>query len=132
MFHGFLLPRGPRSSEEPTGTRFTGSQPRVESAPPRVTMRLAEPADERALVRLAALDSRRLPAGRLVVGEMGGAIQAAVPLAGGDAIANPFVHTDELVKLLELRAEQLREREAARHNLLTFARRRPTLAGRAA
>jgi hypothetical protein len=132
MFHGFLLPRGPRSSEEPTGTRFAGPGPRLENAPPRVTMRLAEPADERALARLAALDSRRLPAGRLVVGEMGGAIQAAVPLAGGDAIANPFVPTAELVNLLELRAAQLRQREGARGNLLTFARRRPTLAGRVA
>src|SRR5690348_15522551 len=118
MFHGFLLPRGPRSSEEPTGTRFDPFGPRLESAPPRVTMRLAEPADERALTRLAALDSRRLPAGRLVVGEMGGAIQAAVPLAGGAAIANPFVPTAELVKLLELRAAQLREREGARGNVL--------------
>jgi hypothetical protein len=95
-------------------------------------MRLAEPADERSLARLAALDGRRLPAGRLVVGEMGGAIQAAVPLAGGDAIANPFVPTAELVKLLELRAAQLRGREDARGNVLTFARRRLTLAGRVA
>jgi hypothetical protein len=95
-------------------------------------MRLAEASDEVALRRLAALDSRRLPHGRLLVGEMGGAIQAAVPVAGGEGIANPFVPTAELVKLLQLRAAQLREREGSRGNVVPFSRRRPTFAGRAA
>jgi hypothetical protein len=77
-----------------------------------VTVRLAEPADESYLRRLAALDSSRLPSGPLLVGELGGSIQAAAPVNGGRSIANPFVRTAELVSLLELRAAQLRAQGA--------------------
>jgi len=111
MFHGFLLPRGPHSSPEAPAGRKAKAQavPSPDTLSRRLTVRLAEPADETVLRRLAALDSSRLPAGPLLVGEMGGGIQAAVPLSGGRAIANPFVRTAELVNLLELRAQQLRE-----------------------
>jgi hypothetical protein len=84
--------------------------------------------------RLAALDSARMPAGPLLVGEMGGGIQAAVPLSGGRAIANPFVRTAELVNLLELRAQQLREQgvgEAELGRVIPLPRR-PALASRTA
>ena len=135
MFQGFLLPRGPRSSSK----QWARANVRAVQAPQeiarKVTVRLAEPRDERELRLLAALDSTRLPSGELLVGEMGGAVQAAVPVAGGRAIANPFVRTAELVNLLELRAKQLREQgfassDAAR--ILSFPRRRPFLAGRVA
>jgi hypothetical protein len=109
MFHAFLLPRGPRSFPE----KRAGAATRPIAAPHdlarRLTVRLAEPADGPALRRLAELDSARLPSGTLLVGEVGGAIQAAVPVRRGRAIANPFVPTAELVTLLELRAAQLRE-----------------------
>jgi hypothetical protein len=108
MLTSFLLPRDPRRHEE--------GRPRVDrkaAAPApdlhRLTVRLAEPSDYEAIVRLAALDSARVPTGDLVVAELGGGIQAAVPVSGGRAIANPFTPTADLVRLLELRAEQLRE-----------------------
>jgi hypothetical protein len=70
---------------------------------------MAEASDNPAIVRLAALDSARVPKGDLVVAELGGSIQAAVAVDGSAVIANPFVATADVVKLLELRARQLRE-----------------------
>jgi hypothetical protein len=134
MFQGFLLPRGPRSSPEARAGRKVPAPP-VTEEPRRVTVRLAEPADDSALRRLASLDSSRLPAGPLLVGEMGGGIQAAVPVTGGRGIANPFVRTTELITLLELRAAQLREQgigEVERARVIPLRRRSPSLAGRVA
>jgi hypothetical protein len=134
MFQGFLLPRGPRSSPEARAGR-TAEPAAVKEQPRRYTVRLAEPADDSALRHIASLDSSRLPAGPLLVGEISGGIQAAVPVMGGRGIANPFVRTAELMTLLELRAGQLRAQgfggsEQAR--VIAFPRRRPTLAGRVA
>jgi hypothetical protein len=72
------------------------------------TIREARPADADALSRLAELDSARVPAGRVLVGEVDGELVAAVPIAGGPAIADPFRPTSALVSLLGLRAAQLR------------------------
>ena len=44
-------------------------------------------------------------------------IVAALPLAGGRAIADPFTRTAHIVPLLELRAAQLREPELRRRLL---------------
>ena len=76
-----------------------------------VTVRLARSSDSRQLLSLAALDSARAPEGPTLVAEVEGRIVAAVPLAGGRAIADPFRRTAHLVQVLELRAAQLR-REA--------------------
>ena len=136
MFQGFLLPRGPRSTPEAPAGRKARPVPSAERVTSRLIVRLAEPADEAALRQIAALDSSRLPKGQLLVGEIGGGIQAAVPIAGGRAIANPFVRTAELVTLLELRAQQLREQgvgQAEQARVIPLPRRqRPTLAGRIA
>ena len=112
MFHGFLLPRGPRSSPQAPAVRAARPPRRAGSQAHPFTVRLAEPADQSVLLHLAALDSSRMPAGPLLVGEMGGGIQAAVPVMGGRAIANPFVRTAELVSVLELRAQQMRAERA--------------------
>jgi hypothetical protein len=72
-----------------------------------VTMRVAGPTDRDAVARLAALDSQRVPAGELLVGEVGGEIRAAVPVAGGPAIADPFRLTGDVVALLRERAGQM-------------------------
>jgi hypothetical protein len=80
------------------------------AAPPplgAVTMRLASPQDDRALDRLADLDSGYRPAGPLLVAEVDGTLVAALPLDGGSPVADPFRSTTELVPLLELRAHQL-------------------------
>ncbi|HEX5909272.1 MAG TPA: hypothetical protein VFY44_02190, partial [Thermoleophilaceae bacterium] len=72
-----------------------------------VTVRLAHPGDAAALSDLASLDCADLPAGELMVAEAAGAIVAALPLAGGPAIADPFRRTAGLVSLLQLRRTQL-------------------------
>jgi hypothetical protein len=81
-------------------------------------IREAQPVDDAALRRLAALDGTaaypeepgrgRVPTGRLLVAEADGRLVAAVPLSGGPAIADPFRKTPGLVSLLGLRAAQLR------------------------
>jgi hypothetical protein len=77
-----------------------------------VTIRRAFPDDERALVRLAQLDSQRPIKGDMLLAEVGGQLRAAVPVAGRRAIADPFFPTASLVSLLSVRAAQLRRAEA--------------------
>jgi hypothetical protein len=81
-----------------------------------ITIRHSDAADGSALARLAALDDRPLPrADDAVLGFVDGELKAAVVLPGGQAIADPFDRTHELVELLRLHAEQtpLSERRAA-------------------
>jgi hypothetical protein len=73
-----------------------------------VTVRQSRPEDARQLSELAVLDSAALPQGDLMVAEIDGRIVAALPLAGGRPIADPFHRTAALVEVLELRARQLR------------------------
>ena len=72
-----------------------------------VTVRRAASGDERALARLAALDSARPPTGPALVAEADSRMLAALPLGSGRAIADPFELTAELVDLLELRKRQI-------------------------
>jgi hypothetical protein len=55
-------------------------------------------------VRLAALDGRPAPAGEALLAFVDGELRAALSLAGGDAVADPFHRTAELVDLLRYRA----------------------------
>lgn len=88
-----------------------------------LTLRFAAPDDARAVDRLAALDSRDVPPGRLLLAEQDGELVAALSLASGAAIADPFRLTADVVALLRARAAQL---EAPRRGLrrLTLARAR--------
>lgn len=79
-----------------------------------VELRLCRIADDPQLDRLAALAETPLPNGRLVIAATGGQIVAALPLAGGPALRDPFARTAHLMKLLELRAAQLRDPEPRR------------------
>jgi hypothetical protein len=79
-----------------------------------VELRLCRAADDRQLDRLAELAERPLPHGRLVVASVLGEIVAALPLAGGPALRDPFARTAHLLPLLELRAAQLRDPEPRR------------------
>ena len=72
-----------------------------------VTMRLAGPNDDAALRRLAAIDSKPVPAGDVLIAEVDAGIVAAVPVDGGAAVADPFTPTAHLVALLRSRAGQL-------------------------
>jgi hypothetical protein len=78
------------------------------------TMREARADDRDGLERLAALDSARVPRGRMLLGELDGKLVAAVPIGGGPAIADPFESTSAFVSLLGLRAAQLRTFEQRR------------------
>ena len=77
------------------------------TAPGEITIRPAQPHDRAALDRLAQLDSRPSPAGPHLLAEEGGSVRAALPLDGGEPIADPFHRTQERVALLELRWAQL-------------------------
>jgi hypothetical protein len=74
---------------------------------PAVTLRFACAEDDRALERLAQLDSARTPRAPQLVAEVGGQLRAALSLTDGAVVANPFDHTSELVNLLRARAAQL-------------------------
>ncbi len=79
------------------------------STNPIIAIRKATADDVVAIRRLASLDSaRKVPGGDLLVGVVDGEIRAALPIAGGRAIADPFHPTADLVAHLELRAERLR------------------------
>lgn len=73
-----------------------------------VELRLARVHDAPALEQLARLDGRPSPHGPMVVAVVEGRIVAALAVSGGTAICDPFAATAHLVRLLELRASQLR------------------------
>lgn len=73
----------------------------------RITIRICETDETWAVERLAALEERPVPLGPLLVAEVGGLIEAALPVDGGDPLTNPFRPTTHLVSLLALRREQL-------------------------
>ena len=75
-----------------------------------VTLRLAGAADGAALDHLAQLDSRPLPPGPHLLGEREGRIGAAISLATGELIADPFRRTAELCELLRCHAGGVRVR----------------------
>ncbi len=77
-------------------------------------VRYAHAGDREAIIHLAQLDSVREPAGPLLIAESGGGIVAALPLAGGDPVADPFVRSAEMVELLRLRGAQLGPRSRSR------------------
>jgi hypothetical protein len=73
--------------------------------------------DLAAVERLAQLDTRRPPEGTLLGVEIDGRLLAAISLATGESMTDPFSRTGELRALLELRAAQLRRRENGRRRL---------------
>jgi hypothetical protein len=72
-----------------------------------VVLRPARAADAGALARLAVLDSAAPLGGDALLAERGGALIAALDLATGRAIADPFHRTADLVTLLHTRAAAL-------------------------
>jgi len=72
-----------------------------------LVIRAAEDRDSEQIARIAQLDSATVPAGGLLVAELGGEIVAALPLGGGRAIADPFRRSADAVELLHQRARQV-------------------------
>ena len=77
------------------------------SSPDPITIRRATPDDAAALERLARLDSQRVPAGPHLVATSDGRLVAAVSLADGRWVADPFVVSEPAVDLLRERARAL-------------------------
>jgi hypothetical protein len=73
-----------------------------------VTLRFAFPDDEPEIARLAQLDSSDPPTMPVLLGEVGGQLRAALSLADGAVVADPFHPSTALVDLLRARAAQLR------------------------
>jgi hypothetical protein len=65
-----------------------------------IEIRPAHPDDERALTRLGQLDSARVPPAPLLLAFQGGELRAAISLATGAGIADPFAPSARLVELL--------------------------------
>ena len=76
---------------------------------PIVAIRPATEDDTSELLRLAGLDSSVVPAGELLLGIVDGELRAAVSVTTGNAIADPFHHTADVIALLRLRASRLRK-----------------------
>src|SRR5688500_17029137 len=86
-----------------------------------VVIRSSRADETGALAELAILDDAELPAGPALVAEVDGSIQAALPLDGGRAIADPFRRTSDLVELLEERASQIRAGRSRGHRFALHA-----------
>jgi hypothetical protein len=72
-----------------------------------ITIRHAGPHDLEALRRLAQRDSSAVPDGELLIALVDGETRAAISLANGEIIADPFHRTEELVRMLTVRGSQL-------------------------
>ena len=94
-----------------------------------LTIRYAFPDDAPAVAALAAVDSQPAPEGDVLVGEVQGQLWAAVSLATGQAIADPFRPTADVVALLETRARQLHAAARPRSRSAPAARLRTALRG---
>ncbi len=84
---------------------------------PEVTVRVGGTSDAKALRRLAITDSAEPLGGPVLLAEADGRVVAAVALAGGRTIADPFVRTAAIVQMLELRAAQIRSAGVERRPL---------------
>jgi hypothetical protein len=93
---------------------------------PTVLIRAARGSDGPALARLAALDSRALPAGDLLVAEADGELVAALAPETGERVADPFRRTADVVALLALRAQRLGAGRPRRARRSAFALRART------
>jgi hypothetical protein len=79
-----------------------------------VAIRWAVQADAAAIARLAELEERPRPAGRMLVAQARGEVVAALPVDGGEALADPFRPSADTLELLAFRARQLRMPAEAR------------------
>ena len=73
-----------------------------------ITIRRATAADHVAVRRLAVLDSAFPPTGDVLLGEIDNELWAAVSVDTGQAVADPFRPSRDVVELLRLRASRVR------------------------
>jgi hypothetical protein len=77
------------------------------SEPAGITIRLSRPTDTDELGRVAQRDSRPLPDGELLIAAAEGEIRAAISVSAGEVIADPFHRTEDLLRMLVVRREQM-------------------------
>src|SRR4051794_33159831 len=97
-----------------------------------ISIRPAGCDDYVALWSIAALDSSTLPAEPLLVADEGGTIVAAISLATGEVVADPFRRTAGAVALLPLRASPPPAAAPRPRGLLDRLRGRPAATAPAA
>jgi hypothetical protein len=85
----------------------------ADMSPSPLSLLLAGPHDAPALERLAALDSAAPPREPVLLAYRDGRAIAAVSMADGRAVADPFEPSAEAVELLRIRARQLSIAEPA-------------------
>jgi hypothetical protein len=83
-----------------------------------ISIRAARREDFTALWAVASLDDSIVPAEPLLLADRDGTVVAALSLATGESIADPFERTADAVDLLRLRASQVPGRPARRRGLL--------------
>ena len=69
---------------------------------PEIRIRQATKSDVMAVRRLAALDDSASLKGSVMVAEQAGDLRAAISIADGRVVANPFAPTAELVEMLRM------------------------------
>jgi hypothetical protein len=82
-----------------------------------ISLRLAATGDEAALEQLAQLSGGVKSQGPWIVAEVDDQLWAALPLAGGQPLVDPFRPTAELRALLSLRARQVGAKRASHATL---------------
>jgi hypothetical protein len=111
-------------TEHPSDAPRRTSSPAVRGARPAgeaVVIRRARPSDSTALTRLAALDSRPVPEGELLLAEAAHELRAALSLEDRTYIADPFHRTSDIVALLADRAIALSSQRAPQRALTRLA-----------
>jgi hypothetical protein len=73
-----------------------------------VAIRFAGERDAAVLGKLEQMDERLLPAGARLLAELDGVPVAAMSVADGTVVADPFARTAGVVDLMRVRARQLR------------------------
>ncbi len=91
--------------------------PPMTSTATSLTLRGATATYAAGLDRIAALDSRRLPHGDLLVAERDGRLVASVSVQTLDAVADPFERTADVVALLRKHAVARRTARPVRSRL---------------
>jgi hypothetical protein len=87
-----------------------------------ITIRRLGAEDAAAVTRLAQRDTARAPSGELIGAELDGHLVAAISTTTGEAIADPFRRTAEIVEMLRVRLSQLNARPTFRTRLLSLLR----------
>jgi hypothetical protein len=83
-----------------------------------ITIRPAHVGDDLALAELVLLDSaEHTPPAPLLIGEVEGRARAALSLADGSAVADPFFPTSELIELMRAHAARVAPRRRSLRRL---------------